>query len=401
MRPQTSTNDRSDRRGFTRLLTALLVAALTAASLVAVPPSSAQATVSSAPAAPPNPQRIMSGWMPYWTTQESLAAFLPNARLFSDVSPFWHNAARGHTISGVNIENNWLSYSNRAAIMKQLRGRGVKIMPSITDGTGAHYMRRILANPVLRERFTSQIVALVVSNRYDGIDLDFEKFAFSDGSSTWASTRVSWARFIVRLAAKLHRAGKLLAVSVPPMGTSNGNYWVYAWPVIGKYIDKLPIMAYDYSWDRPGPIGGPISWVREVLNYAVKAVPRSKIQLGTPTYGRDWVVSKTGVGCPALKTEVFDTRDIGSVRGIPARLWQRDQASRERYIKYAVLYNGGRCRVVRSMWSPDAYTVLIRSLVSSTYRINGIATWTVGSEHPSQWPGLNTIANKYPFSTTR
>ncbi len=354
-----------------------------------------------APAAADSGQRIMSGWLPYWTTTESTNSFVANADLFSDISPFWHNAVQStKSASGVSIKNNALSSGTRASVLPKLKGRGALVLPSITDGTGAGHMSAVLRNSTKRSALVNQISNLVNSNGYDGIDLDFEKFAFSDGQSTWKKTRPAWVAFIVELAGVLHADGKKLAVAVPPMGVPNGDYWVYDWPSIGPHIDKLRIMAYDYSWTQAGPIGGPLSWVNQIAAYARSVMPASKVQLGTPTYGRDWVVKTKGTGCPTLARKTYNTRDIGKILGAPKSSWSRDPASLERYYNYKVKYNGGKCKVFRSAWVPDTQTVLERARIAGRYGLSGIATWMIGSETSNQWGPLRTIANSQQFGSS-
>lgn len=172
---------------------------------------------------------------------------------------------------------------------------------------------------------------------------------------------------------------------------------MYDWAGIEPYIDKLRIMAYDYSWSTPGPIGGPLSWVEKVAAYAVSVLPPSKVQLGTPTYGRDWVKGTSGSGCPSTAQKVYDSKNIGTaISGVPESSWKRDGASQERYFNYTVTY--GACRVSRSAWLPDAATVDARARIASKYGLNGIATWTIGGEQSSQWAPLREIARTLPFS---
>ena len=47
------------------------------------------------------------------------------------------------------------------------------------------------------------------------------------------------------------------------------------------------MLAYDEHVAKPGPIAS-IGFVRDVLSYALTAVPREKIRLGMAVYGRDW-----------------------------------------------------------------------------------------------------------------
>ena len=77
-------------------------------------------------------------------------------------------------------------------------------------------MAATLADPALRAQHVADIVNLVVANGYDGIDLDYEVFAFSDGSSSWAATQPNWTAFVTELGAALKAQGKLLAVTIPP-----------------------------------------------------------------------------------------------------------------------------------------------------------------------------------------
>lgn len=330
----------------------------------------------------------MSGWLPYWLSNTSTTSALSNSDLFEDVSPFWFDAqVEAAKPSTVGIMSNSLSWGTRPAILASLHQKGLKVLPSITDGTAAGHMAGVLADPAKRTAFIGQIAGLVNNNGYDGIDLDFEKFAFNDGQSTWPTTKTSWVAFISELSTLLHSTGKLLAVSVPPMYGDHSGYWVYAFREIASSIDKMRIMAYDYSWDSAGPIGGPMSWVRTVLTYAVDAVPASKVWLGTPTYGRDWVTSGVGPGCPAsYPTKTYNTSEItfdGS--------WTRSVASMERTKSYSESYNA-TCTVQRTAWVPDAQTTLSRWNVAQEFGIAGLAQWMVGTEQSGQWDLLRGTA---------
>lgn len=351
------------------------------------------------PTPAPSPKRILSGWLPYWTAATSRATFLANPDLFSDISPFWHNAVKSSsTASGIAIANNDLSSGTRASNLAELKGHGAWVMPSITDGSGRLTMAGVVKNPSKRAALVAQISLLVSSGGYDGIDLDFETFAFSDGTSSWAATRPAWVTFVKALGKSLHSKGKKLSLSVPPIYNSQRNgtsgYWVYDFAGVASSIDKLRIMAYDYSWDTAGPIGGPISWADSVAAYAVSVVPASKVQLGTPTYGRDWVLSKSGTNCPSLGQKVYDSRDLATaINGLSEGSWKRDAASQERYVNYSVTYSSGKCKVKRSAWLPDEATVVARAQLVKKYHLSGLAVWTIGAERPGQWAPIRALAN--------
>ena len=250
-------------------------------------------------AAAPTPRRIVSGWDYFSsTTSTSLSGLAANADLFTDVSPFWYSAQWTGSTSRIAAA----SYAaNRATVLPALRATGVKVMPTITDGMAARRMAAVLNATTTRAKLVAQIVALVTTDAYDGIDLDFEGFAFNDGSSSWATTRPGWIAFVTQLSAGLHAHGKQLSITVPAGSATSSDstgYWVYAWSQIGPSVDRLRIMAYDYSPSTPGPIS-PFAWVQRVIAHAVTQVASGKIQIGVAAYGRDWYTGTSGT-CPTL-----------------------------------------------------------------------------------------------------
>ena len=166
----------------------------------------------------------------------------------------------------------------------------------------------------------------------DGIDLDYEQFAFADGRETWAATRPNWVAFVTELADALHADGRTLTVSIPPVydadETGDSGYWVYDHGAIAEVRRRIRIMAYDYSIAEPGPIA-PLAWVEQAVEGAKKAVADdSKLVLGVPMYGYNWVIATVGT-CPptaegrtGVTTRSVDDliarrrRDAGPRRGV-------------------------------------------------------------------------------------
>ncbi len=284
-----------------------LCAIVVSSSIAALPTTSASATVSPAVVmttvtsgvpAPAKPRKIVSGWMPYWSNSAALASVLANASLFADVSPFWYHASGSAPNVSVVSQTTGI---NVPSVVAQLHARGISILPTITDGSGYRQMSAQLDTAAHRAAMVARIVAVVSANGYDGVDLDWEAFAFNDGSSSWTTTRARWIPFVAALGAALHAKKKLLSVTAPGgLSTSSDStgYWVYAWGAIGPYIDRLRIMAYDYSVSHAGPIA-PIGWVDRVAAYAITQVSPSKISIGVAGYGRDWKTAATGT-CPNL-----------------------------------------------------------------------------------------------------
>ncbi|MEI7631447.1 MAG: glycosyl hydrolase family 18 protein [Actinomycetes bacterium] len=402
----------------------LLASTFLASSLVA--PSAANAA----------PARIASGWMPYWVTSPSkpqgVNSAVANADLFTDVSPFWYSALVGGP-AGVQVKIN-PNFGNGAAniawAMGQLKAAGLSGLPAIAYGTGKGKMAAALADPAKRAVHVADIVNLVMANGFDGIDLDYEVFAFSDGSISWAATQPNWTAFIQELGAALHAQGKQLAVTIPPPCSLAGTcsektgYWVYNIAGIAQYTDRMRIMAYDYHYNGIGPIA-PIGWVRSLAQYGAAVAGGPKIQIGVPTYGRAWPKTSaagkyqlTG-NCPSAGTSAYNSLTkmasatdaeipglLASVGVAPESIvW--DAASAESWVEYdkSVQWTDGSgvgqtCTARRVMWWVGPQAVLARTQLVGELGLSAAAYWTIGGEDPSQWPLIRTYATQLAPAAT-
>ncbi len=345
------------------------------------------------------PRRIVSGWLPYWTPTASTAALIANKDLFTDASPFWHSA----TSSTVVV--NQASASTVTSMVGQLHLAGIRVLPTVTDGLPAHGMAAVLASSTSRAAHVATLVNLVLARGYDGIDLDYEKFAFSDGSATWPTTRPNWVAFVAQLSAALHAHGKLLSVTTPAIYNAShaagSGYWVYDWKGIAPYADRVRIMTYDYSFSAAGPIA-PISWVDAVAAFAVTQVPSGKIQLGVPTYGYDWAGARVGVcpssNLPPAKKEYSSAGAIALAASLHITpTW--NAAYGESTFSYPATYTGSgvsggttTCKVTRTVWFGNAASVDLRTRLVGKYQLGGVAFWTIGGEDPTQWARIRAYA---------
>ena len=249
------------------------------------------------------PNRFVSGWIPYWQASSGRATVQnPDvAGLYSEVSLMWYGTAADGTLPLM------ASKSSLDTTIGVVRAAGLPVIPTIFDSSPKGTLRAIIKDPARRAAHINQIVALVVNNNYDGIDLDYEVFAWGDGRTAWAEIAPNWVLFVQSLSYELHRRGKLLMVTVPPVWTDSlgriQGYTVYEQAKIAPYVDRLRLMVYDWSISSPGPIS-PNYWQSSVIAYSTKVVPPKKLQIGLPAYGRHWTTKKVSTEtCPdgALK----------------------------------------------------------------------------------------------------
>ncbi len=388
------------------------------------------------------PRTIVTGWIPYYSVKtvlpfikklptanppiagapvtcepseysaESIAALnasylFTNKDIMKEVMPFWFSLK-----SPTLIRNDYLTGNPSwpmADTLCLMRKSGLKIIPTMTDGTNKLVLAGYLANPQTRTTIVNTIVDLVNKNGFDGIDLDFEGFAFVDPNTTWAKTAPLWVSFIKELSLQLHAAQKLLSVSTPyvfnPTERQKG-YTVYAWAEIASSIDRLRIMTYDYSVARPGPIG-PIAWTEKTLKYAISIMPASKVFIGLPGYGRDWITSIIGT-CPTnapaglkigSRAATFKMSYANTKAAIDKATPIFDVKNSEVTYSYVQTFNGSTskgaatsCSASRTVWYQNDRSYTERMNLVAKYQLGGAALWTLGMEDPTATTAMRSVA---------
>lgn len=346
------------------LLTILLISltGCTAARTKETPKPSPAPSPTPAPI-PESPSYRVSIWAPYlgFLEQQTLT---DNAGVIREVNFFWYELAADGEIKGAMQSKEGLQIAREA---------GMSIIPSILNGGfDRERVATIIHDPERRAAHIDAIVQLVVEHDYDGIDIDYE--------SLYAEDREAFTTFIVDLAAALHAQDKLLSTTVHPKmreGGAWGGPQAQDWEKLGAVSDEFKIMIYDYHHgaSESGPIA-PLDWADLVLTYAKTQVVPTKIFMGIPFYGYDWVGS-TG--------ESIEWRQaVKRAKRYNAEV-QRDENSGEAWF----LYDDGR----HTVYYNDAQTLRgrLRMMLEKHPDIAGVSIWRLGGEDPKNWTVLNDM----------
>ena len=393
-------------------------------------------------AADKEPRKILSGWIPYYSVKtvlplvHKLPSATPNVAgqpsvcdasqygpvenqaiessylftnkdLMKEVMPFWFSLKSPTVIRDDYVSGNpsW----PMADTVCLMRRAGLQVIPTMTDGTAKLVLSEYLSNAATRTTLVKTIVDLVMKNNFDGIDLDYEGFAFVDGNTTWSKTAPRWVALVKELSVALHEKNKLLSVSTPylydPKEKQKG-YFVYAWADIASSIDRLRIMTYDYSVAKPGPMG-PLSWTEKTIQYAVSIMSASKVYVGLPGYGRDWITSVKGK-CPTsappgliggAKAATFKMNYAAAKAAIDGAIPTYNEQFGEATYNYTQSYNGlsatgaaTACTVNRTVWYQNARSFAERMALVAKYRLGGAAMWTLGMEDATATNEIRTAA---------
>jgi len=165
------------------------------------------------------------------------------------------------------------------------------------------------------------------------------------------------------------RASGLLGFGVGPWSAA------YDYAALGSIADFVVLMTYDH-FNRntvPGPIAG-YDWVSRALGYAVTKMPREKIVLGLPFYGREWAEDEQG-----LISKSLNFGDVSVLLKRPDLVMEWDEQWRSPWFQY----QDGVTR--RTVWFEDARSLGAKLDLVRLYDVRGFAAWRLGVEDPSFW----------------
>lgn len=323
---------------------------------------------------PPASGVVVVASLPYWSIGPGTEAVLANRQDVNEVSPWMYGVGSSSQI----ILDSGINKSAISVYLNRLRAKGLPLVPTLAnvDAQGSWSygpVARMLHDPAMATRQVADIVTLVDSNHYAGIDLDYEDLHAGD--------RQAFTTFVTDLASALHAKGKILSVALFAK-TTNAGYAprnvAQDYAAIGKVADEVRLMTYDYHWatSPPGPVA-PIGWVRDVIKYAKTQIPRSKIVLGIPQYGYDW---SGGHG-----TSITWLQALQLSRRYHAQP-HYDASSQSPWFTYTDASGHEH-----TVWFENAESSRAKFDVAQGSGIGGVYLWMYGTADPGTWSVLHEV----------
>lgn len=309
---------------------------------------------------------VVIGYLPYWDLQRAAKSAEDNRDSISELSPFWYTLDPSGSVTLIDDVA-----AGETDLIAAVPHGAARVTPSIANVRNGAWdpdlVGKIINDPAAMERHIDQIVKMVVSRGYDGVDLDYENLHDHD--------RDAFSAFVAALAAALHRESKTLSVVVYAKVSEpgySGGHRAQDWAAIGRSADQVRIMVYDYHWSTSaaGPLA-PLSWVDEVAAFAVAAIPREKIVLGFGLYGYDWV---------GRRGETIMWQEAVNLAHACGANVNRDPASLAPWFRY--VDSAGRQHEV---WFEDAESIGHKLDIMRRHGIGGVFFWRLGGEDPQTW----------------
>ncbi|RYM01750.1 LysM peptidoglycan-binding domain-containing protein [Sporolactobacillus sp. THM7-7] len=267
--------------------------------------------------------------------------------------------------------------NDSAAILTSWQNRVTPVL-AVTNLTAAGFNRalvqRVLNTPAVQARLIDNMINMATTRGYGGINVDFEGVRPAD--------RGAFVSFLQTLKARIQPLGLNLSIAVPAkMDDTVPWAYGYDYAAIGAVVDLFFIMAYDWhhAGSEPGPTA-PIENVRRTVSYAASLMDRSKIIMGTPFYGYDWVIPYTGA-VPGVAITYQAATNLAMSEQVPIHYSETDQSA---YFYYTD--DAGRNHVV---WFEDVRSLFTKTQLVYNERLGGIGTWQLNFAMP-QYPWVFT-----------
>lgn len=364
----------------------------------------------------------VAGWIPYWAGDDGVKDARAHISKLNTIYPFVFTVKDDGTLKdqGHLESESWQNLFDRA------REKHVAIIPTITTGNGAQ-IETILGTTTTRNAHIANILAMVKDGNYDGVDIDYEnrtKNSIDDFSTFLTDLKKGLKdKTLVCTIEPRTPADSLWKVVPKPLPYSND----YA--VIARVCDSVQVMAYDQqradiklNSARVGlpyyPNADPV-WVEKVIKNTLKSIPKEKLSLGIPTYGRNialtispqWFQLYTLVGSInqedafsiASDTSAVSSRNIAGEqvltyfpKDMPAKLAKAISAERVargtpkgmKVALQALAYANrtGKTVQVRMAWWSDADAASEKVSLAQKYHLAGVAFFKIdGKEDQKVW----------------
>ncbi|KAH8119239.1 glycoside hydrolase family 18 protein [Phellopilus nigrolimitatus] len=211
-------------------------------------------------------------------------------------------------------------YGNFKAIYKlKQQNRHLKVLLSIGGWTYSPHFHPVVVSSLARKNFVDSSIRMLEDFGLDGLDIDYEYPSNSYQAQGYVILLKELREGLDAHAKKKGIDYRFLLTIAAPCGPD--NYKRLHIGDMDKYLDFWNLMAYDYSgsWDtianhQANIYGGPINSNESIQWYIAHGVPRNKIIMGIPLYGRSFMNTDGQTG-------VYDYRALP----LPGSFMMRDE----------------------------------------------------------------------------
>ncbi len=310
-----------------------------------------------------NLNKKVYGWNPYW-----MGSAYQNYdwNLISDLCHFSYevDASTGNA----STTHAWMT----DAAVTAAKANGVKVSLCATLFSNH---ATFLGSATAKQAFITNIISMVQQRGGSGCNIDFEGVPLSQSANFTA--------FMIDLCNQMHAAlpGSEISIALPAVDWSA----VYNVNAMVGYVDLFIIMGYDYYWNgstTAGPTdplynfdpGYKYTLTKSITYYLNKNVPRAKLLLGLPYYGREYVTTSASIPTAVLTPPNSTTRTFSFVKNNTSGNYINQQWDPLAYVPYFAFNTGNwnQCFI------NNGYSLGKRLDIVNQFGIGGIGIWALG-----------------------
>ncbi|MBI3766149.1 MAG: hypothetical protein HY277_06565 [Ignavibacteriales bacterium] len=231
------------------------------------------------------------------------------------------------------------------------------------------------ADSTTRTRFVGNLVTFLVSNGYDGVDIDWE-FPQTNADKGNLVTLVKQIREVFQ-----NTDSTWLITLAAPAGDYNGRWFDYS--ALKDDVDWFNVLTYDFhgSWTNHAGHNAPLyapptdydGSVHEAIVYLsnTRRVPKNKIVLGLPFYGKEFIADSM-YGESTGATDLLYSAIAPRLQQGSGWTYHWDDVSKVPY-----LTNSQNSRVVTF---DDSVSLSIKCKYAKDNTLSGVMFWAMGQD---------------------
>lgn len=231
---------------------------------------------------------------------------------------------------------------------------------------------QLMQNPDLQETILDNITATIQEKGYVGLDIDFEYIPPED--------REGYIAFVERAVARLNPLGYIVHVDLAPKSSASQSGLLYEshdYGALGSIANQVLVMTYEWGYTYGPPMAvAPLNQVRSVLEYAVTEIIPSKIQMGIPNYGYDWIL-------PYERGRA--ATPIGNMQAIEIALANNAEILYDATAETPYFYYTGTDGNAHVVWFEDTRSILAKFLLLEELQLGGAGYWNVMRPFTQNW----------------
>lgn len=231
---------------------------------------------------------------------------------------------------------------------------------------------RIVNSEVATQNLLGDLISVMSTKGYEGIDIDFEYILPED--------RDAFTVFVAKVSETMRNNGYHTSIALAPKTSAEQKGLLYEgkdYKALGELVDHALIMTYEWGYTYGPPMAvAPIHQVRRVVEYAVTEIDSAKIDLGIPNYGYDWPLPYVPGVTAATTIGNVQAVQIAIEKGVPI---QFDELSQSPYFTYE------EDGISHEVWFEDVRSIKSKLELINQYGLGGCGYWQIMRWWRANW----------------